>query len=70
VVDIDAEDMTPLQLHRAILNGLRAALVEIFEEEYGEDNVRVSTESGMSEIRIDRVTAKKVEELLREVLKD
>lgn len=70
MVDIDAEDMTPLQLHRAILNGLRAALVEIFEEEYGEDNVRVSTESGMSEIRIDRVTAKKVEELLREVLKD
>lgn len=70
MVDIDAEDMTPLQLHRAILNGLRAALVEIFEEEYGEDNVRVSTESGVSEIRIAGVTAKKVEELLREVLKD
>jgi len=44
--------------------------VEIFEEEYGEENVRVSTESGVSEIRIAGVTAKKVEEMLREVLKD
>jgi len=70
VANIDAKNMTPLQLHRAILNGLRAALVEIFEEEYGEDNVRVTDESGVSEIRIAGVTAKKVEEMLREALKD
>jgi NADH dehydrogenase FAD-containing subunit len=70
VANVDAKDMTPLQLHRTILNGLRAALVEIFEEEYGEDNVRISNESGVSEIRIAGVTVKKVEEMLREVLQD